>query len=126
MSVEDKDNKIIVKIGDDNANPRFEHAEFASTWKVYKMRIKESAYKVKGKTYIVLPESAQAGDIFYMKNHTHKFYIIRWKAYHPTGGQIYEIGRADHNRVSQFDLDVLVRKAWLQIRGYFNKNKCNK
>ena len=124
MSV-DKD-KTVVQLGDNNTNPFFEHAEFAGTWFQKKMRVKADAFKKRGKTFLTLPFAMQIGDIFDADFSLQRYHIIRFDSFGRLGGQVFEIGRFDGNRISQFDLDALKKGAWLQIKGYFTQknNDC--
>lgn len=93
----------------------------ASGIKNHRIVILKDSWKEKGKTYLVVPQGIDVGDVIKFKNHVTRFYLKDWVAYHETGGIVYEIARLDKCRVSQFDLDKLKKGVQGFIRGYVNK-----
>lgn len=121
MSAEDK---TVYKYGDDNAKPKFDDSYYVSTWVAKKMHLKRGALTdKKGVTTIISPIKMLNGDVFYTTKYPIKYYIIKWEGFNPTGGHVHRIGRVDGYPLTQVDLDNLVTKSWIQIKG-FVKNRC--
>jgi hypothetical protein len=124
MSVEDND-KIIYKYGDDNGRPYFDDQYDASTWVIKKMRIKEGAKKVKGKTKVIFPYKLFNGDVFSTNKSAIKYYIFSWEAYGRLGGHVHVVKRLDGYPLTTIDLENLSTKSWIQIKGYVTNKKTN-
>lgn len=120
----DKDDEIIIRIDDEQFTPISTGIENAGSWEIKKTYVKESAYQVKGKTFITLQFPFRPGDHFVVGSNNAKYYIVSSFTYNPTGGYTFEIKRVSGADIIQVDLDILRKGAWAQVRGYFNNKQC--
>lgn len=117
--------KVIIKTGDTDAIPFFSEIVWASTWFIKKSRVSKSAYKKKQRAFIGFKNYFKPGDIIEITGYPGRIYLVKEEA-RGVEGFIYEFKRVDECRISQFDLDLLIKKKYAQVRGRFNNYKCNR
>lgn len=89
-------------------------------------KLTKSAEKIKRRTYISLKDFFQVNDIFMEVNHSHnKYYIKKFISYDRDGGKKFQIARVDGNSIVDVDLNILIKDAKIEKRGYlYNQKTC--